>query len=58
MWGVYPEVMAWSVGGGYSDFNFGELNWRSGPQRANLKVHNEIGPLGATTSDTLTQIEI
>ena len=52
------EAMAWNVGGVHLDFNFGERIWRSGQQRANLKVHYEIGPLGATTLDTLTQFEI
>ena len=58
VWGVYPEVMALNVVGVHSDFNFGEHTWRSCPQIPNLKVHSEIGPLGATTPDTLTQIEI
>ena len=39
MWGVYPEALAWNVGGVQFNFNFGERIWRSGPQRANLKVH-------------------
>ena len=58
MWGVYPEAMAWNVGAVHSDFNLGERIWRSSPQRANLKVHFEICPLGATSPDMLTQIEI
>ena len=51
MLGDYPEAMAWNVGGVHSDFNFGERIWRGGPRRANLKVHYEIGPLGATTPE-------
>ena len=35
-----------------------ESIWRNGPQRANLKMHFEIGLFGATYPDTLTQIEI
>ena len=55
IWGVYPDAMVWNVGGVHSDFNCGEHIWRSGPQRANLKVHYEIGPTNATTPDTVTQ---
>ena len=58
MWGVNPEAMVWNVSAVHSDFNVGERIWRSGPQRANLKVHIEICPLGATSPDTFTQIEI
>ena len=58
MWGVYPEAIAWNVGAVHSDFNFGELIWKSGPQRANIRVHFGIWPLGATSPDTLNQIEI
>ena len=42
----------------HSYFNFGERIWRSGPQRANIRVHVETCPLGATSLDALTQIEI
>ena len=56
MWGVYPEAMAWNVGAVHSKNNLGERIWRSSPKRANLKVHFEICPLGATSTDTLTQI--
>ena len=58
MLGVYPEAMAWNVDALHSDFNFGERNWRSGPQRANIKVHSNICPLGDTSPDALTGIEI
>ena len=57
MWGVYPEAMGWNVGAVHSEINLGECIWRSGPQRANLKVHFEICPLGATPPDTLTQMD-
>ena len=58
MWGVYPEAMAWNVGTVHSDFNMSEHAWRSSPKRANLEVHFEICPFGATSPDMLTQIEI
>ena len=48
IWVVYPEAMAWNVGGVHSDFNFGERIWRSCPQRTNLNENYEIGPLCAT----------
>ena len=58
MWGVYPEAMALNVGAVHPDFHLGERIWRSGPQRANLKVHSEMCPLGATFPDTCTEIKI
>ena len=57
MWGVYPEAMGWNVGTVYLEINLGECISRSGPQRANLKVHFEICPLGAISPDTLTQMD-
>ena len=54
----HEDAMAWSVGAVHYDFNLGEHIWRSGPQRANIKVHFEIYPLGATSPDMLTKIEI
>ena len=57
MWGVDPESMGWNVGTVHSEINLGECIWISGPQRANLKVHLEICPLGATPPDTLTQMD-
>ena len=58
MSGVYPEAMAWNVGAKHSDFNLGERIWRNSPNMANLTVGFEICPFGATSPDTLTQIEI
>ena len=58
MWGVYPEAMAWNVGGVHSDFNFGERIWSSGAKRANLIVNFEISTLWTTSPDALTKIEI
>ena len=58
MWGVYPEAMAWNVGGLHSDLNLGERIWSNGTQRADFIVHFGIGPLWAIFPDTLTKIEI
>ena len=58
MWGVLPEAMGWNIGAVHSDFHLGERIWRSGRQRANLKVHSEMCPLGANFPDTLTEIKI
>ena len=58
MWDACPEAMAWKVGAVHSDFNLGERIWRSGPQRANLKVYSDTCPFGATSQDTVTEIEI
>ena len=55
---LYPDAIAWNVGTVHLDFNLCERIWRSGPQRANLKVHFDIYPFGATSSDTLTKIKI
>ena len=58
MWGVYPEAIAWNISGVHSDFNFDELIWSSGARRANFIVLFDIGPLWATSPNTLNQIEI
>ena len=41
--------MASNVGNVHSNFNLIERIWSSGIQRANFKVHYEIGPLWATS---------
>ena len=58
MLGVYPDAMAWNVDAVHADFHLGQCIWISVPKSANLKVNLEICPLGATSPDTLTQIEI
>ena len=58
MWGVYSGAMALNVGAVLSEINLGEHICRSGLQRANLKEHFKICPLGATSPDMLTKIEI
>ena len=42
----------------HSDFNLGERIWKSGPKRANLKVHIQICPFGATSLEPATYIQI
>ena len=50
--------MAWNNSVVHSDFNFDERIWSSGALRANFIVHFDIGPLWATSPNTLNQIEI
>ena len=58
MWDVHPGAMTCNVGSVPSDFNLGERIWRSDAHRSNFMVHFEIGPLWASSPDTLPKIEI
>ena len=40
------------------NFNLGESIWRYPPWRPYLKVHFEIGPSGALSQNTLTELKI